>query len=225
MATVLRDGKALYSGSPTSNAAATPAEFTLSDMATQGVSYVDSVRKEAAKETAKAKAEAAEIRRRAEAEGKSNAEATIARLLDERVGGHIETLKPALESVVRQLDAQQGEWLAHWRESAIRLAAAMAEKIIRRELVGDPTISEEWLAEALRLAAGSSEITVRLAPGDVEHLKHHAETLKESVAGLGEMRFVADASISVGGCRVETRHGSIDNQLQTQLERLTEELA
>lgn len=220
MATVLRGGKAVSSA----EGAPRPAEFAFSDMASQGVSYVESVRSEAAKEVAKAKAEAADIRKKAEAKGKANAEATIAQMLDKRVGGHIETLKPALENVVRELDARQGEWLAHWREAAIRLAAAMAEKIVRREISGDPSISETWLTEALGFAAGSSEITVRLAPGDLEHLKNHAESLKETVAGLGEMRFVPDTNVSPGGCLVETRHGSIDQQLEAQLDRLTEEL-
>ena len=108
----------------------------------------------------------------------------------------------------------------------IALAAKMAERIVRRELVTpSPAISEAWLTEALTLAAGSSDLTVRLAPIDYEHLRGHAERLAESVGGLGEARFVSDEAISPGGCRVETRHGAIDQQLETQLDRLTEELS
>lgn len=221
MASVLRSGKPTGS----TNSSARPVEYAFSDMGTQGVDYVASVRAEAAKEVAQAKAEAAKIRKEAEAKGQADAEATIAKMLDARVGGEIQTLKPALDNVVREIQAHRGEWIAYWRSAAIQLAAAMAEKIVRRELQNDTTISEGWIAEALELAAGSSEITVRLSPSDFEHLHGHAERLKESIAGLGEMRFVSDEQISAGGCRVETRHGSIDQQLENQLDRLQEELS
>lgn len=219
MATVLR-----HRGAPTDQATR-PATFTFSDMASQGDDYVRRVRDEAAKIVEQAKAEADAIRKQAEAEGHAAANAEIARLLDQRVGSQLESLRPALDGVVAELQASRGEWLSHWRASALSLASAIAERIVRRELAADPTISEAWLAEALTLAAGASDITVRLSPGDHEHLSAHAERLAETLSGLGELRFVADPSISAGGCRVETRHGSIDQQLATQLERLNEELA
>lgn len=220
MATVLRAGAI-----PTDSDEATrPATFTFSDMASQGDDYVGRVRREAAKIVEQAKAEAVAIRKKAEADGQAAAEATISRMLDERVGDRLETLRPALDGVVQQLQSAQGDWLAHWRGAALGLSQAMAERIVRRELDRDPTISEAWLTESLRLAAGASDITVRLSPNDLDHLRGHAETLAESLGGIGEARFIADPAITAGGCRVETRHGSIDQQLETQLERLSEEL-
>lgn len=220
MATVLR-GKTIKAGT---DQASRPATFTFSDMASQGDDYVRRVRDEASKIVEQAKAEAAAIRKQALAEGQAAAESTISRLLDERVGGQLETLRPALDSVVDELKAARGEWLAHWRTAAVGLASAMAERIIRRELDNDPSVSEAWLTEALQLAAGSSDITVRLSPNDYEHLRGHAEALAETMGGISETRFVADPTVTTGGCRVETRHGSIDQQLETQLERLEEEL-
>lgn len=222
MATVLKAGSRSAYGT---DEAPQPATFTFSDMASQGETYLQSVRGEAAKIVQQANAEAAAIRTKAESDGQANAKATIAQMLDEKVGGQLESLRPALDDVVTQLTAAKGEWLQHWRESAIRLAAGIAEKIVRRELANDPTISEEWLESALQMAAGSSEMTIRLAPNDLEHLRSHAEKLSESMNGLGEATFIADPTITNGGCRVETRHGSIDQQLEVQLERLTEELS
>lgn len=221
MASVLRRGSKPVTDS---DRAPRPATFTFSDMATQGEAYVQAVRGEASKEVQKASAEAAAIRQRAEAEGHAAARETLARLLDERLAAQLETLRPALDAAVRELVAARGEWLAHWRDAGVRLAIAIAERIVRRELRDDPTISEAWLAEALNLAAGSGEVTVRLAPSDLDHLRRHAEALAASMASIGEATFVADASIEPGGCRVETRHGSVDQQLAVQLERLAEEL-
>ena len=44
------------------------------------------------------------------------------------------------------------------------------------------------------------------------------------MAGLGETQIVADAAISPGGCRVETRFGAIDQTFEAQLARVEEEL-
>lgn len=221
MASILRRGNRHPEGV---DEAPQPATFTFSDMASQGDAYVRSVRVEATKVVQDAQAEAERIRKKAEADGLAAAQANLTKLLDERMGAELKSLDPALRSVVAEISAARGEWLTHWRHSAIGLAIAIAEKIVRRELRDDPTISEQWLTEALELAAGASDITVRLAPSDLEHLRSHAERLAASMAGIGEAKFVADPSVDAGGCRVETRHGSIDQQLTTQLDRLFEEL-
>jgi len=215
----------LRQGSPrTGDRAPQPAVFTLAEMDSQGERYTQSVREQAAKIVAAAKAEAAAIRTQAEADGRAAAMKEIDRLLDERVGKEVQTLRPALDAAVARLNAARGEWLEEWRRSAVLLAVAIAERIVRRELDNDPTVSEAWLAEALEHAAGSNDVTVRLAPDDHDRLRAHGEKLAEAIGGLGAMRFVADAAVTPGGCRVETRHGSIDQQLETQLRRLAEEL-
>lgn len=210
---------------PEATASVRPATFTLANMANQGDRYIDTVRAEAAKIVAEARAEADEIRSNAEAEGRAAAHREIQTLLDKQVGGEMQTLRPALISAIGRLQAGRGEWLEKWRRDAVGLAVAIAERIVRRELRDDPTISEAWLSEALNFAAGASEVTVRLSEQDHERLRGHGEFLAESISGLGQMHFIADASVTPGGCRVETRHGSIDLQLETQLDRLAEELA
>lgn len=221
MATILRSR-----GSSTGASAqgVHPANFTFSDMGSQGNDYVLGVRAEAAKIVQQAQAEADAIRARAEAEGRAAAEQTIAKLLDQRVGKQLETLRPALNGVVAEIQASRGEWQEHWRNNAIKLAVGIAERIVRRELGQKPEISQEWIAEALRLAAGSGEITIRLSPQDMNHLRGHAEKLCEATAGVADAKFEADASISPGGCVIATRHGVVDQQVESQLQRLAEEL-
>lgn len=221
MATILRSNR---SESPTGDRSLQPVEYRLSDMAARGDRYVEEVRQRAAKAVADANAQAEAVRTKARTQGLTQAQKEIAGRLTEQIASELSTLRPALDSAVDQLNTARGEWLEHWRGEAIGLAVAIAERIVRRELKSTPAISEEWLEEALGYAAGSSEITVRLAPTDFENLRGYGERLAESTAGLAETRFVADESITPGGCRVETRHGRIDQQLETQLARLEEEL-
>ena len=44
------------------------------------------------------------------------------------------------------------------------------------------------------------------------------------VASLGVTQVVADAAITPGGCRVDTEFGSLDQQIEAQLNRITSEL-
>jgi len=48
--------------------------------------------------------------------------------------------------------------------------------------------------------------------------------LIDEMAALGSAEVTADAQITPGGCRVETRFGSIDQQFESQLKRIEEEL-
>jgi len=45
------------------------------------------------------------------------------------------------------------------------------------------------------------------------------------MSSLGDADVTPDATIAQGGCRVETRFGTIDQQIETQLQRIEEELA
>jgi flagellar assembly protein FliH len=105
------------------------------------------------------------------------------------------------------------------------LACAIAQRIVRRELKQQPELSAPWIAEALRMCAGSAEITLRLNPADHATLGAQATKLALEFHPAAPAKIVADDSITPGGCRVETEFGSIDQQIETQLERVAEELS
>lgn len=201
-----------------------PAVFTYSDMGAQGDDYVRAVKAEAAKAVQQANAEAAAIRTKAEEEGRRVAETAILELIDRRLADQMVTIRPALDAAIAQIVESRGDWLAHWEEATMRLAASIAERIVRRELTADPTILRASVRDALTLAAGCSEVTVFLHPLDHKRIAEHVGPLSESIERVATPRFVADESLEPGDCRVETEHGSIDQRVRTQLDRLVEEL-
>jgi len=199
--------------------------YDLTDLAGQGDAYLLEVRAEAVKITQQAEQEAAVIRQEAEAAGKQAAEGAIERILDEKVAKQMKTLTPALASAVQQIEDSRQDWLRHWESSATRLACDIAARIVRRELQTEPEIALQWVQEALQMCAGAAEITVRLHPSDHETLGEQVRQLTEVFQPVATAKIVADASLSVSGCRIETEFGSIDQQLETQLERLQQELS
>jgi flagellar assembly protein FliH len=220
MATIIKtESQAFPSGTPLRQVA-----YDLSDFSGQADSYLNRVRAEAAKIVMQAKQESERVRSQAEQAGRKAAEAAIERILDEKVAKQMQTLTPALQDAVSQIVDSQADWQRHWEKSIIALACSLAKRIVRRELRHDPTISVEWIREALELAGGAAEITVRLNPHDFETLRTQAEQLAAVFSPAATAKVVSDQAITVGGCRVDTQFGSVDQQLETQLERISEEL-
>jgi flagellar assembly protein FliH len=106
----------------------------------------------------------------------------------------------------------------------VRLAVAIARRIVRRELHSHPEIAVEWIREALALAVGSGRIQLYLHPQDHAALGDEVRELVAGLGQLGETEIVADSQISPGGCRVVTQFGEVDQRLETQLARIEEEL-
>ena len=220
MATIIKNQQQFQpSGTPVRSVA-----FDLSDMADQADDYLDSVRAEAARIIQQAKQESAAVRQHAEETGRKAAQDAVEKILDEKVAKQMKTLTPALATAVQQINDSRQEWLRHWESAVIQLACAIAARIMRREIESHPEITTTWIEEALRLSAGAAEITVRLNPTDYETLGSQASRLAEEFSPAAPAKVVADEAISVSGCRVETEFGSIDQQIETQLARIAQEL-
>jgi flagellar assembly protein FliH len=221
MATILR-----HDGSQTASTTASPrpVAFNFDDMNDRASEYLETVRREAAKIVQQAHQEAEQVRRQAEVAGRAAAEAAAHKAIDEKIGLQLGSIIPALEQLLAELNDAKAEWMRHWEESAIAVATTIAERIIRREIEQRPEITLDWISESLRLAAGGSEVTLRLNPADHENLRTQVERIAHSLGKLAPTSVVADPEITPGGCVVDTRFGQIDQQIESQIARIREEL-
>lgn len=196
------------------------AAFNFDDVAAQADRRLARVRIDAVRLVEQARNQADSIRRQAAEAGCQAALREVERMVAERVAPAL----AALAQAAAELQLAKQAWLAHWEQAAVRLAAAMAARIVRRELRGRPEITLTLVREALELAAGSPDVRLRLNPQDYQTLGEEAQKLTGAMSALGGAEVTADAAISQGGCRVETRFGSIDQQIESQLNRIVEEL-
>lgn len=201
-----------------------PVAFSFADISSRADEYLGTVRDQAAAVIAEAHQEAETIRRRAEDAGRKAAQDAIEQILADKVAGQMETLRPAIERLVADLDAARSVWQEHWDRAGIKLAVAIAERIVRRQLEPRPEITLDFVREALEMAAGACDVVVHLNATDYENLGQQATGLAEALGPLAPTEIVADADVSPGGCRVETRFGQIDMQLEAQLARIEQEL-
>jgi flagellar assembly protein FliH len=199
--------------------------FNFEDLSVQAGRYLDGIRGEAAKIIAAAHKEAEAIKRKAEADGRAAGMKKVNELVGQQLGQQLGTLLPALRQAVSEIQYAKQAWLTHWERSVVHLATAIAGRILRRELAREPDVPLRLLREGLELAAGNGQLRIHMNPQDLKTLGPQAEAVVRAVAPLATAEFVADEAITAGGCRIDTRLGIIDQQFETQLARIEEELS
>lgn len=200
-------------------------EFAFDDLGDPARAELKDAGRQAAKFLAEAETQARGLCRLAEEQGRAAAQVAAERDLDEKVGRHVNALVPALGAAVDEIHAAKAQWLAHWEKAALGVATAIAAHVIRREVEQTPDITIVLVKEALELAAGSADVQLRMHPDDLATLGSQVEGLVGQLGRLGDAKVVADPGITRGGCRVDTRFGSIDQQFESQLARIAQELA
>ena len=144
--------------------------YNFTDMADEADRRLGKFRDEAASIIAKAKEEAELIRKQAREQGHKTAVEEVRAQLTQQQKQQLSTLLPALGKAIEDIQHAKQAWLAHWEKSAVHLATAIAERLIRSELPKKPELTVALAQEALQLAAGSGRIRVHLNPADHETL-------------------------------------------------------
>jgi len=206
--------------------------FNFEDIRRRCDEYVEQVRQQTREMLASAEAEAEALRRTAHAEGFSagrnegmlRVDSQMAVVADRTAQERLRTTLPAMQAAAEMLRQERDRWLSAWEATAVRMSIAVAEKLIRHELKVNPELSTGMISAALELAIGSPQIRLKLHPDDLRRLGDNAEEVARSITSCGQATLVPDASITPGGCLIETQHGVIDARIESQLERIAAEL-
>jgi len=100
------------------------------------------------------------------------------------------------------------------QDELVQLAVAIARQVVLRELSTQPEQIRDVVTQAIAaLPAGNRQVRVQLHPEDahllVEHLDAHDG---------GSWKIIEDASLTRGGCVVDTGATRIDARLETRLQ-------
>jgi len=201
------------------------AAFNFDDLTTKAQSYLDQVRAEGAAIIAAAQQEAGQVKERAKIEGQLAAKEAAEKAALASLDQQLQTLLPALAAAVNGIGQAKEEWRERWERNAIGLAKAIAERVLRRELKDDFETPKQFLKEALELAAGAQQLKVELNPADHATLGEQASQIVSAVSRAGDVEIIASPTVSRGGCVVRTEFGEIDQQIETQLQRIQQELS
>ena len=128
-----------------------------------------------------------------------------------------------LEESIRQLSKLRQYLYQHAEQELVKLAFAIAAKIVRREIRLDRDIVSTLVRISLEKVSQASTARVRLNPEDYRYLA--AAQAEDDSHGFGAgVVLVEDVSVELGGCVVETDAGDVDARIEVQLQEIAENL-
>jgi flagellar assembly protein FliH len=124
---------------------------------------------------------------------------------------HLHSLATSLRAAADELAARRKALIEEVQPQAVRLAIAIAGRLVMRELETDAPVALAAAREALQGISSADVVRIRLNPNDRERL---ADALRGELGGDG-VEITADGSVGRGGCVVDTRFGTIDATIDT----------
>ncbi len=126
----------------------------------------------------------------------------------------------ALEQAAKTLIEARERFLESLEPEVVGLAAAIAERILRREPAVDPERVRRTVREALTHLERREQITLRLNPADLAALEEQNVKLLEDFDAVEHLDVVADDTVAPGGCVAESEHLEVDAQIKTQFDKI-----
>jgi len=142
----------------------------------------------------------------------------------ERFGLDQERLLATLTALFDDFDQQKRRMLSQAHSDLVRLALAIAGKVVKRIVAGDAQVAASNVQEAVALVSSSSDVVVHVHPAELESVQRFCQQWAQQTGRLDHLHMVADESIDRGGCVIRTGSGQVDATVQGQLDRIAEQL-
>lgn len=120
-------------------------------------------------------------------------------------------------ALAASFDEERARYFHHAEEEVVRLALAIAARILRREALIDPLLLTGAVRVALGQLAQSTSVRVHIPEVD-RTLWEEAFARMPNLESRPEV--IGDAEMELGACRVETELGSADLSLWAQLKEI-----
>lgn len=208
----------------------------LSDLEREAGAIVSRARAEAARLIAegKAAAEREQVRIKETARQTGFDEGLHAGRVQGRQEGHDE----ALAAAAANLKEMQSRWsqtleilsrnmpvhVADARADLIKLALLIARKVTREESLRNRQVAPALVEDALRMAGAARRVALQVNPVEEELLEGYLPDLLAKLRTIEEVELMPDETIPPGGCILRFGSGEIDARIETQLQRIADEL-
>jgi flagellar assembly protein FliH len=185
---------------------------------------------------AAAQAEAEQLKSAASAQGREigHREGQAVGLEEGRRTGHQQALDEsraqlqrafaALSSAAQEVDARRIELETAALQDVVKLAVAIARRVVKRQGMIDPQVLAANLEEAMKRVASHSDLRIAIHPEQRAALDAALPRLSLTWPALRHVEIVQESTLSPGGCRVFTRDGQIDATLEAQLDLIVADL-
>ncbi|MEO8025380.1 MAG: FliH/SctL family protein, partial [Bryobacteraceae bacterium] len=128
----------------------------------------------------------------------------------------VRAAQDTFRALVGELSSAKGRLREEAEEDAVRLAMAIARRVLHRELTTDPEAILGLVRAAWDRVDARETQRLRLSPGDAATVRAHRAALNFP----DRVEVVEDASLPSGSAIFETNRGSLDASVTTQLSEI-----
>jgi len=129
----------------------------------------------------------------------------------------LQELTQALSAGCERLAALESECRARAEELIVDVGLAVAERILRAEIAQDRTVLLGVVKAAVAALPEPGPTTIRIHPDGVELVQAHLDEVAAQAPSISGIQVLADPSVALGGCVVETPHSVVDAAFPAQL--------
>jgi flagellar assembly protein FliH len=133
---------------------------------------------------------------------------------------HLLNERKECERFVESLSKQFSRLAASLEVNAVRLAVAIADKIMKKEVTIDGTVVLHQIRESLHRVWGVDMVKLRINPMDEELVREQRSALLAGSDFIREVMIEADENVERGGCVIESSAGNVDARISTQLKQI-----
>ena len=133
--------------------------------------------------------------------------------------------RAAIASALAGFDRERESYFHQVEAEVVQLALAIARKVVHREVEADPLLLAAVVRVALEKVGRETKVTLFVHPSraSVWHEHFFRDAANNAAAhndGAGALEIVADSSLALDQCRVETAHGSTEIGIEKQLKEI-----
>ena len=126
----------------------------------------------------------------------------------------------AISTMTASIPLIRKDIIAKTEEQIVKLAIAIAEKILNQEVATREDVIRGVLKGILKDISETEGMKIRLNPQDFYYMMEAKNNFLQSFDGARNVIFEEDGSIKRGGTVVETMFGEVDARLESQIEEI-----
>lgn len=130
----------------------------------------------------------------------------------------------AFETGLEQISILRNSLLIKSKEDMIKLIMAAVKQIIHVEVNEKEDIITKTISKVLENAIQADKYYIRVNPKDLSTVNEKEPLFLAAMKGLQNIYFIADETVSRGGCLAESHAGDVDGTIESQLSEIYEHL-
>jgi flagellar assembly protein FliH len=126
----------------------------------------------------------------------------------------------AMTAALSELDKQRQTLETEATTDVVELAMAIARRVTKRQADLDPAVLTENIKEAMKIVVHAADLRIAVHPSQKQTLLAELPNLQLQWPALTHAELIDEPTLSPGGCRIYSRQGFIEADLDKQLDRV-----